>query len=195
MDLRERKAWLRRRLCELRDQLPSIERSQASRAIRSQLVTTPEVVDARSAFVFISHGTEAETHSLIDHLLARGLHLTVPRVVDDRRMVAAEFPGWEALVPGTMGILTTRSSNPDPVAPDIVITPGLGFAPTGDRLGHGRGYYDRWFRANPAPVRIAVPFDVQLIDRLPVHHHDMPVDIIVTEHRVVRTGRRPPSGS
>lgn len=154
------------------------------------MLSLPEVVDARSAFVFISHGSEVSTRRLLDDLLDRGVRISVPKVVDTRRMAAVRFPGWDDLVPGALGIPSPPSSAPDPVAPDVVITPGLAFTPKGDRLGYGGGYYDRWFQEHPSPLRVAVTFDVQVLDSLPVHEGDMPVDLIVTEERVVRAGRR-----
>jgi 5-formyltetrahydrofolate cyclo-ligase len=188
--LAERKKTLRSRLMKRRAQAPEEDRLRASEAIRARVLGLPEVLGARSAFIFISHGSEVDTHPLIDELLGRGLALSVPRVVDAHQMAAVPFPGWDGLVPGTLGIPAPSSTEPVREAPDVVITPGLAFTLSGDRLGYGRGYYDRWFHQNPSPVRIAVAFDLQLVEHLPVHDRDVPVDLIVTEARVVRTGRR-----
>jgi 5-formyltetrahydrofolate cyclo-ligase len=190
MDPREPKARLRREMLARRGSLPSDQRAEASERIRSRVLALPEMDAVQAAFVFLSHGSEVDTHLLIDALVGRGLRLTVPRVVDRSRMVAAAFPGWDGLVPGVMGIPAPPSVEADPGSPDLVITPGLAFTPAGDRLGYGQGYYDRWFREHPGPTRIAVAFACQLVDALPTHEHDVPVDIIVTQDRVLRTGRR-----
>lgn len=150
-----------------------------------------ELREAGAVFVFISHGAEVDTRALIDELVVRGVQVSVPRVVDGRRMVAAPFPGWDGLVPGTLGIPAPASTRPDPRPPDVVLTPGLAFARHGHRLGYGKGYYDRWFRAHPAPVRVALAFGCQVVEALPVTPSDEPVDLVVTEEEVIRCGGRP----
>lgn len=189
-DRRERKAELRKELMARRSGLAADVRAAASEGIGSRVLGLPEVSRARSAFVFISHGSEVATHALIDTLLARGVRLTVPRVVDRTRMVAAPFPGWDELAAGTLGIPAPVGVEPDPVPPEVVLTPGLAFTPAGGRVGYGRGYYDRWFLENPDPPRIALGFECQVVDALPLLDRDVPVDVIVTEDRVIRTGRR-----
>jgi len=51
----------------------------------------------------------------------------------------------------------------------------------------GRGYYDKWFANNNVQNKIALAFEKQLVDYLPIEDTDIPVDMIVTEKSVIRT--------
>ena len=101
-------------------------------------------------------------------------------------MLAVPFDSWEALQPGQLGIPSPVATEPLATPVDVCITPGLGFSPTGGRLGYGRGYYDRWFASHPPLVKAALAYECQLLDNLPVDENDVPMDMIITEKRVIR---------
>lgn len=76
---------------------------------------------------------------------------------------------------------------PDPTSVDVVVVPGLGFTPAGDRLGQGGGWYDRFLSGLRADVQaVGVCFDVQLVDALPVEAHDVRMALVVTDRQVLR---------
>ena len=71
---------------------------------------------------------------------------------------------------------------PDPMAVDVVIVPGVAFTPDGARLGQGGGWYDRFLaRVRPDCTSVGVGFDPQIVDVLPTEPHDVRLDGIVTE--------------
>jgi len=63
--------------------------------------------------------------------------------------------------------------------PVRILVPGVGFSPSGGRLGRGRGYYDRMLADLPG-VRCGVAFDLQVISELPLEPHDARLDHLVT---------------
>ncbi len=68
---------------------------------------------------------------------------------------------------------------------DLVIVPGVAFDPTGNRLGYGAGYYDRFLpRLRPKTPTVAACFDLQMVDSVFPAAHDIPLDFIVTESSV-----------
>jgi 5-formyltetrahydrofolate cyclo-ligase len=71
---------------------------------------------------------------------------------------------------------------PDPLTIDVVIVPGTGFTTSGDRLGQGGGWYDRFLRTvRPNCATIGVAFAPQILDELPVEPHDVRLDMVVTD--------------
>ena len=69
---------------------------------------------------------------------------------------------------------------------DIVIVPGLAFDPQGYRIGYGGGFYDRTLpKWCPPAIAIGVAFDLQLASEVPREPWDIPVDLIVTDQRVL----------
>ncbi len=70
---------------------------------------------------------------------------------------------------------------------DLVLVPGLAFDPNGNRLGRGKGYYDRLLsQSSSRTALVALAFEEQILERLPVEPHDVKMDYIVTENRVIR---------
>jgi 5-formyltetrahydrofolate cyclo-ligase len=100
-------------------------------------------------------------------------------------MVAGSFSSWGDLVPGELGILTPANSQSCSGPFDVALTPGLGFTLSGHRMGFGRGYYDKWFAQNRVNHRIALAYEVQLVDEIPVEDTDVPMEKIVTEQRII----------
>lgn len=181
----EQKQQLRSLLKQKRAALSAASRQSAAAIITDRILPLPAVQQARSIFIFISYGNEVNTHGLLKHFLEQGKRLAVPKILPEKTMIAVPFSAWEELVPGELGILTPRSSQADNGHFDVVITPGLGFTPAGYRIGYGRGYYDKWFASHSSGCRIAVCFDAQIVEDLPVDATDVPVDMIVTEKRVI----------
>ena len=88
---------------------------------------------------------------------------------------------------GKYGISEPDSALPQPIINEytVCIVPGLAFTPDGGRLGYGGGFYDRFLADNPGVYTIALAFDAMIVDELPLSAHDLKVDSIVTEERMV----------
>jgi 5-formyltetrahydrofolate cyclo-ligase len=72
---------------------------------------------------------------------------------------------------------------------DLVLVPALAVDERGHRIGYGKGFYDRLL-PRLAALRVALVFDFERIVEVPVRAGDVPVDVIVTDERVIRTGAR-----
>lgn len=185
-DLNRRKAAVRQRLKQVRGKLDTEQRHRFDSRIRQQLLALPQLQQAALIFMFISYGSEVDTQQCLRELLQEGKRIAVPRIVDQQTMIAVPFDSWESLQPEHLGILTPPAREPvtDPI--DMCITPGLGFSPTGGRLGYGRGYYDRWFSTHPPLFKVAIAYECQILEDLPLDEADVAVDMIITEERVIR---------
>jgi 5-formyltetrahydrofolate cyclo-ligase len=179
------KAALRTRLKAARDALSAADRADFSTAITTRLLALAPMHRARRVFVFISNGSEVETHGLVQTLLGEGREVAVPKIVGKTQMIACRLPAWSGLKPAQLGILTPEVTDPVEAHFDVVVTPGVGFTEAGHRIGYGAGYYDRWFASHSVGHRIAIAFEVQLVPTLPTDEHDLPVDAIVTERRLI----------
>lgn len=84
-------------------------------------------------------------------------------------------------------ILGPQAIAPD-VVPGLILIPGLAFSEQGDRLGRGKGFYDKYL-SRYAGVKIGVCFEVQLVDSIPTEIHDVPLDYIVTEEKIIKCKR------
>jgi len=95
---------------------------------------------------------------------------------------------WNHLSIGAYGILEPARSQIVPIEPntiDLVIIPGIGFDKTGNRMGHGKGYYDRFLPLAKKAIRIGLCFEFQIKDQIPTEPSDQKVDYIITEERII----------
>jgi 5-formyltetrahydrofolate cyclo-ligase len=183
------KATLRQRLKQARAGLEPEQMAREAAAVAAALSDLPEIGRARSVFCYLSSPEELATDAVIDALLARGVEVAVPLVIDRTTMVAVAFPGWDAVETGAFRIRQPKVSGPVLDDIDVVVTPALGFSRTGARIGYGGGYYDRWFEAHPRAHRIGVAFDSQLLPSLPLERHDVLMHRLITaSHRIECAG-------
>lgn len=83
---------------------------------------------------------------------------------------------------GKRVVLPEDRPPPDPELVDVVIVPGIAFTASGDRLGQGGGWYDRFLtRIRPDCMTIGVGFEPQLVDSIPTEPHDRRLDLVVTD--------------
>lgn len=180
------KADLRRELASRRDAVPPEEREALARAAALQVARVPEWSAARVVGLYVAFRSEISTRPLLELAVREGKSVAAPRVVGDDlhyHLVAS----FDTLKPGAFGIPEPPPATP--VTPDLILVPGLAFDASGARLGYGRGYFDRLLTKFPG-ASIGLAFDFQVLARLPQDTHDVPVDIVATEARLVR-GKKP----
>jgi 5-formyltetrahydrofolate cyclo-ligase len=184
---RQHKADLRSQLKARLAALTPDEVRTKSAAICSRLAG--KLAAAKCVAGFLSFGSEVRTHELIRSLLADGKHVCVPSFDPvGQRYVCTELKHFHAdLAEGKMGILEPKPQAIRPVhtdLPDLWLVPGLAFDARGNRLGRGMGYFDRLL-LGVRGVKIALAYDFQVVKEVPAELHDVCVDFIVTETRII----------
>lgn len=182
---KQQKSKLRQVLKATRTQLNKDTYQYKSQSIIKKTLQLNAIQAANNIFIYISHGSEVHTHNLIDELLNIGKTLAVPKIINDHDMHAVYMTGWKNMTTDRMGILTPTDSQHCTHQFDVVITPGLGFTLHGQRIGYGRGYYDKWFSKHDTKHKIGLAFEIQLLDTMPTETTDIAMDKIVTEKRVI----------
>ncbi len=166
------------------------ERNRRSAEIEQNILALKEFRDARCVAAYVSVPFEVRTDALMLECLKTGKTLVLPRAIwSERRMEMIGVGDIDtALVPGPKGIMEPVGQeiiSPEKI--DIVIVPGRAFDRSCNRVGQGGGFYDAFLaELRPDCVRCAPAFDVQILDSVPVHDHDLPVDMVVTERDVYR---------
>ncbi len=72
---------------------------------------------------------------------------------------------------------------------DMVVVPAVAYDRRGNRVGRGKGYYDRLLNDTRA-IKVGVAYDFQLVDEIDAETHDVAVDYVITERGIIRTSRR-----
>ena len=145
------------------------DRVMRSVQLWAELAATTEYQTAATVMAFAAMPSEPDTDGLFARLERDGKRLVLPRIVDGAIEPAFVGPG---LVAGQWGIGEPTGDAVDRSSIALVIVPGVAFTLGGDRLGHGRAYYDRFLPSTGAAT-IGVCFAEQLVDDLPVEEHDV----------------------
>ena len=179
----------RRHIAEAVKRLTESERAAKSTAISQRLSTLPELHQARVAMGFVSMSDELDTMPILEDLIAAGKRVYVPRThIPEREMVPLRLRNVRDLRVGAYGILEPLTEETCTI-PEIefLFVPGRAFDGSGNRLGRGAGFYDR-FMGNPKfrATRCGVCFNCQLLEEVPHEQFDIPVQILVTEDQTLR---------
>jgi 5-formyltetrahydrofolate cyclo-ligase len=194
MTLRDRKRALRDSMMASRDAIDAEVRAEASRRIAARI----ELLDTyrRAAVVLLTLPFRSEWNAALvaQHALADGKTVAMPRVDPATRMLRPlriRNLGVDVEA-GYHGIPEPRDHCGAVAAETIewVLVPGVAYDAAGRRLGYGGGYYDRLLPLLRAGApRVAGAFEAQLVAEVPAAPHDVGVDCIVTEQRVLRCSR------
>ena len=173
-----------------RRRLSALEKSKAESTMLETLLSWRIFKKAGVIHTFISKPEEPDTRLIIEHCWSYGKKIAVPLVLKDTfDLFHSEIKSFDDLIPGLYG---TQEPSPErrikinPDSFDLVIVPGVAFDRQGGRLGHGKGYYDRFLELTSA-FRLALAFDCQLLEKIPTEVHDVPMNAILSESGIVET--------
>jgi len=180
---------IRKELKATRMKLSRSEVLERSAQIKKRLFEINEFKQASTILFYVSYDNEVYTHDMIKKSMSTGKNIVVPfSDKEKRRLILSKLNNWGELELGSYGILEPRKEQIketyiDEV--DLVVVPGVGFDENGRRIGHGKGYYDDLLKKSKNALHIGLAFEFQIVDRIPTEKHDIPVDKIVTEKRVI----------
>lgn len=151
---------------------------------------------ARTILCFSSFFPEPDTSPLLAHILQQGKTLCLPRMTGKPgEMEAHKVTPETQLLAGRFGILEPPKESP--VIPaeeiDLILAPCVAASPGGVRLGHGGGFYDRYFARTDALRAVLCP-SLFLFESLPCGPLDLPMQLIVTEEKILYPGAFHPTG-
>jgi 5-formyltetrahydrofolate cyclo-ligase len=203
-DLFEEKRALRREMSAARAALSETERQTRSAAASARLLALPELAalaggGPKMLAGYVAVKGELDPAPALAKAAAGGAAVALPRVAPETPRLRFHRADAGPLTSGRFGL-----SEPDASAPEIalgeldaVIVPGLAFDAEGGRLGFGGGYYDGALGelasadSGRRPALIGLCYDFQIVARCPAGDGDVPVDLVVTDARVLRPARGP----
>jgi 5-formyltetrahydrofolate cyclo-ligase len=191
MNLKTYKQEIRRKVLAERDKLSLQEINLKSEEIKKNLWTVAEFVNSEKIFLFVNFRSEVRTIPIIEKCLEEHKKVILPLTdVQNRRLVLYFINDLSHLKEGSYGILEPDPEKNVMARPqdiDCAIIPGSAFDLKGGRMGYGGGFYDRIIPLlKQETFRIALAYELQIIDKVPMGYFDQRVDIIVTEKRVIR---------
>ena len=192
------KSSFRKNALSERSNLPDREICEKSDSIFDALVSMDEFKKAQNIMLYIDFKNEVKTDRLIRHIIDSGKNAIVPiSVIKGRKLIPSllKDPDTELAV-STYGVKEPKKEFTRPFdknSIDLVIVPGVAFGENGCRMGYGAGFYDRFIHSiqNDSLVTIGVAFEIQIYDFIPQEDHDITLDYIVTEKRIINNRAMP----
>ncbi|GLB42341.1 putative nagb rpia CoA transferase-like protein [Lyophyllum shimeji] len=205
--LKAQKRAIRKAVSSTLQLLPASSIEEQSRAVVARILELPSFQKSRSVSCYLSMpGGELDTSSLVLEILARGKELYIPKILTkEGRMDFLKVYGTEdlkTLPSGVWGIKepdlqwqgsprqSALDQNSD--ALDLILLPGVAFDRSLSRLGHGKGYYDRFIHSysatgKPRPLLVALALREQVLDdsAILMEDHDWKMDLVVTPDEVL----------
>ncbi|MFC1736532.1 5-formyltetrahydrofolate cyclo-ligase [Candidatus Hydrogenedentota bacterium] len=183
------KKALRREALSRRRALSSDEIEDKGHAIAERLFATQEWMQSELILFYVdAKDNEVPTRGAIERAIREGRRVACPITkLETRSLVFSEISGPGDLVKGCFGLLEPNENHARPVETcdaSLIIVPGLAFDESCNRLGYGGGFYDRALANSNAPS-IALAYDCQIVDEIPVGEYDKVVDKIMTETRII----------
>ncbi|MGV3488854.1 MAG: 5-formyltetrahydrofolate cyclo-ligase [Tuberibacillus sp.] len=167
--------------------------AQGVKDVHSGLFHSDVWKKAKTIAVTVSQGTEMDTREIIERAWNEAKTVAVPKCdAKNKRLVFRQIQSFNQLETEYYGLLEPIESETSVITKeemDVIIVPGLVFDRQGYRIGFGGGYYDRFLK-DVDTLKIAQALDVQIIDRIPVEAHDIPVDVLFTPSEMIHCGRK-----
>lgn len=175
-----------------REQLSESQRKAYNKKISERLFALDHFKECRMLFSYVSFGSEADTTTVIKTALEMNKRVFIPKV-EDKEMNFYAIYSLDGLIRSKFGILEPSGSD-RPYLPDhnddvkkIMLLPGLAFDKTGNRIGYGAGYYDRYLGRFPENewLKIGIAFSFQIMENLPASDKDIRTDFIITDEELI----------
>ena len=172
---------IRKKIKELRKSLPSKTLKELSEKIFEK-VKTLDFKDKENIFIYKSFNGEVETESIIEHFLSENKTLSFP-VINGENMVAG-IPIGEDEIRSKFGTLEPKNHIVMNKV-DVCFLPLLACDLEFNRLGYGKGYYDKFLKDKEC-LKIGLCYDFQVVEKIESKPWDVPLDIIITETKIIK---------
>lgn len=166
---------------ELKRAVTPEEKLRRSETVMRGVEALPEFQRARVVLLYWSMADEVQTHAFVERWYKEKTLLLPCVDGDDLRL--RQYTGPECMVAGEQfGIgEPTGEEWTDLDAVELIVVPGVAFDRQNNRMGRGRGFYDRLLKSTPNAVKVGVAYDFQILDSIPVEPHDVKMDRVITE--------------
>lgn len=146
-------------------------------------LTQSEVFNnAKILFIYVSKNTEVDTIKIIKYALSLDKTVCVPKCLENSQMKAYKIKSFDDLEIGKFNILEPKSYSKeiDKINIDLAVIPCVTCDVDNNRLGYGKGFYDR-FLVNTAMKKVCLCRKQVLQEKIPVDKNDVKMDVVLTD--------------
>ena len=171
------KKELRSHIKTLKKQHSKESLQEQSRLILDKLENNRLFVEAKTVMLYSSLPDEVQTHDFLTKW-RNEKKIILPTVVGDD-IIPVELSKETDFAIGDFNILEPQNE-PYKGGYDLIVVPGVAFDRKGNRIGRGKGYYDRFLCKHLDVKRIGICFDFQLVDEVPTEDNDIRMDEVIS---------------
>jgi len=185
---------IRKQVLGIRNKLSEDEVTALSECIFQNLRKNTFFTDAHNVMIYLDFKHEVKTDDIIEYCLGNGKKVYVPICIPETHEISiSRITGLDQLQSGHFGIREPFPENvrlSDSSLVDLVLIPGVAFDASGNRIGFGAGYYDRFMkRLRADAVKAALAYSFQIVGQVPADEYDIPADYIVTENETIHCSK------
>ncbi|AOV09190.1 5-formyltetrahydrofolate cyclo-ligase [Sporosarcina ureilytica] len=162
--------------------------ARLSREIIQHVIQLDAYKNAKTIGVTISRFPEVDTRPFIEAAWEAGKKIVVPKCIRETRAMdfrlITSFEQLETVYIDLLEPIVNETSSVRKEDIELQIVPGVVFSKDGYRIGFGGGYYDRYM-ADYKGETISLAFNCQTTEVVPTEHHDIPVNTIITEKKII----------
>lgn len=181
MDKKELRKYIR----TVKSTVPFCEKLDRSYSIMDKVEQLSVFVDAQTVLLYWSMDDEVQTHAFVEKWY-ESKTILLP-CVDGDDLLLRRFEGRQCMKSGDQfGIAEPVGdvfTNLDDI--DLIVVPGVAFDQNKNRMGRGRGFYDRLLKSTPNACKVGVAFDFQMVPSVPFDFFDVKMDKVVSENLIV----------
>lgn len=186
------KAHFRRIAKIARQNIPALQRHEYDKAIAHKFLSLEVTSIAKTVALYASCKGEVDTTMIFETLKRANKTVCYPKVLDTRKMSFYKVCSLNELKPCFVGIPEPEIDKTKYIEPeeiDLIVVPGVAFDTKCRRIGYGGGFYDTFLSSNTCNfVKVALCYEVQVFEEVVTNKHDIKMDVIVTEKRVIDCG-------
>ena len=185
MDTYEKKRQLRREIAERKKSIEPTAWLTKSNLISQRIFDILTKTPHKSIGIFMSLKDEWTTDLLLSLLKESGYEVSIPRVEGDDMRFYPYLP-TSLEISDKFKIREPLASTENEMVPEVIVVPGVTFDSFRQRLGRGKGYYDRYLSQHLEDIKytIAGCFDELMVSEIPTESHDRSVDFLVTDTHI-----------
>lgn len=190
-NLETNKNIIRKEKLALRKGLNSVERADFSRVISEKLSLIDEYNQSEFVLIYANYNNEVDTDEIVLRSIMRGKKVYMPKVFGDDMEFYRVF-SLDELQKGAFGIREPYGIEHQKFEGNensVCIMPLAAFDEQGNRIGYGKGYYDRYLNRIKVGCRIGLAYSCQKAECIPNEEHDIKMDYIICEDILYKTGR------
>lgn len=177
----ETKQEIRKQIRKIRNCIEPEVWQRATDIITEKVIQSDCFRETTDLLCYINFEGEVGTHEIIEEAWRLGKNVWVPKVAGND-MDFYCIHSFDELKKGTFGV-PEPSDDGEPFHDEeaLMIVPGVAFDRKKNRIGYGKGYYDRYLMRNPEIETIGISFDLQMMESLPAEETDRPLCKVFTE--------------